>query len=138
MSDQKNTTKDQTRSPVAANQPNDKRGMERKLEGQANTTDVHPGMPQRHEQGKPTGNTDDRGAKADPNPGPGVVSQGHRVDEDTPANGNEQDADRKQPNAEQDLPSSGRARDGDKDRLEPMDERRSGDKMPEEAKHGTH
>lgn len=134
MSDQKNSTQDQTKTPVAANQ----HGGDKKVEGQAQTTGAQPGMPQRNEQGKPSGSTDGRNTKQEPNPGPGVTSQGHRVDEDTPANGNEQDADRKQPTSSKDMPSSDKPRDQDKDRKEPMAEHKSGDKKPEEAHQNKH
>jgi len=130
MNDQKNSPQDHTKSPVPANQPNEKRGHEKPAEGQANTTGALPGTPQRNEQGKPMANADERAKHDGPNPGPGVSSQGHRVDEDTTAKGNDEDKERKQPNAKQDLPATDQPRDQDKDREEPLKGHKVGDEKP--------
>jgi len=138
MNNSKNDTKEPAKSSVPANQPIEKRGHEKPNEGQANTTGAQPGMPQRNEQGKPMTGPDERNKHASPNPGPGVTSQGHRVDEDTPAHANEQDADQKQHTAKHDMPSKDKPRDQDKDRKEPLDEHQAGNKMPEKAVKTTH
>jgi hypothetical protein len=134
MSDQKKTTQDTEKSRVTANQPGEQRGSDKQHEGQAHTAAKLPGSPQGNDQGKPKGNADDRSAKSDPNPGPGVSSQGHRVDEDTPAPGHERDTQGRQPGANKDMPSKEQPRDQDKDRKEPQDEQHKGEHDP---KHGT-
>lgn len=131
MNNPKTATQDHAKSTVPANQPNEKRGQEKPAEGQATTTGTQPGMPQRNEQGKPMGAADERTKEAGPNPGPGVTSQGHRVDEETTKDGNKQDMDRKQPNAEQDMPSNDQPRDQDKDRKDPLKGHQVGDDKPE-------
>ncbi len=117
----------------AADRPSEQRRDEKPTEGQ--TTGAQPGMPQHNEQGQP-GNNDDM--KSDPNPGPGIISQGHRVDEDTTADGNDQDKDRERPDTKKDMPSSDLPRDQDKDRKDPMDKGMEGNKMPEEAEQSRH
>jgi hypothetical protein len=120
MSDHTKSTQDHPKTHATAGQHGDQRDTDKRAEDRSSTTGAQPGMAQRNEQAKPTGNTDDRTEQAGPNPGPGVSSQGHRVDESTPAHGNEQDADRKQPNSNKDMPSSDKPRDRDKDRKDPM------------------
>lgn len=133
MSDQKNPKQDHAKKPVDTDRPGQQRDTGKKPESRSNTTGAQPGMPQRNEQGRPTGHTEDRSTNADPNPGPGISSQGHRVDEDTPAHGTEQDKDRKQPSAKHDMPTKDQPRDQDKDRREPMDEHTTGNNRSGEA-----
>lgn len=108
-------------------------GDDRRAEGQTDTTGAQPGMPDMDSEGRPSVSAQYHPGYGDPNPGPGITSQGHRVDDDIPAQDDEQDADHKRSSSRKDMPSNERPRDQDKDRKEPMDEQTAGDDKPEHA-----
>jgi len=107
------------------------RGKEKPAQGQAATTGTRPGMPQRDEQGKHLENEGRGTEKTGPNPGPGVTSQGHRVDEDTPEHGNDQDTGRSQPAGGRKPEGEEKPRERDADRAEEGRSHKVGDERPE-------
>jgi hypothetical protein len=102
MSDQKKTSQEPAKGSNPANQAHEQRGQTKATEGQGKI----PGTPRNDEHGKTTGHS----------------TPDHRE--------HDKDADRRQPRADQDMPSKEQPRDRDKDREDPMKGHQVGDEDP--------